>query len=158
LSLQSEEEARYRLTLAEGYLERARKALASEDFSDTVSEAQLCVENAAKAVVSCFRIPGWSHDPSAELREVLESNQLEIKKSLGSDFLRKLGWLAEASHLVAPEHGRASYGDFREEYRHGFYIPRKMPEERWAMLRLPSRQRQSLLWHGTLNKARNRLD
>jgi len=111
LSLQSEEETRYRLTLAEGYLERARKALASEDFSDTVSEAQLCVENAAKAVVSCFRIPGWSHDPSAELREVLESNQLEIKKSLGSDFLRKLGWLAEASHLVAPEHGRASYGD-----------------------------------------------
>ena len=107
MSLQSEEETRYRLTLAEGYLERARKALASEDFSDTVSEAQLCVENAAKAVVSCFRIPGWSHDPSAELREVLESNQLEIKK---------------------------------------------------FMLRLPSRQRQSLLWHGTLNKARNRLD
>jgi len=38
-------------------MERARKALASGDFADTMGEAQLSVEDSAKAVISCFQIP-----------------------------------------------------------------------------------------------------
>lgn len=111
MSLNSEEEARYRLDLAKGYLNRARKALASRDFMDTVAEAQLSTENAVKAVISCFQIPSWSHDPSVELREVLEGNKPRIVELLGARFLTKLEEAAEVVHAIAPEHGRASYGD-----------------------------------------------
>jgi hypothetical protein len=30
-----------------------------EDFASTIGEAQLSVENSAKAVISCFQIPSW---------------------------------------------------------------------------------------------------
>ena len=111
MSLDSKEEAIYRLELTEGYLERAEKAFARRDFADTVAEAQLSVENAAKAVISCFQIPSWSHDPSEELLDIVKNNQPKIAELLGSEFLKRLERLAERVHIIAPEHGRASYGD-----------------------------------------------
>ena len=111
MRLNSKEEALYRLDLAKGYLERAEKAFAMRDFADTVAEAQLSVENAAKAVISCFQIPTWSHDHSEELLDVAKNNQLKIADLLGSGFIRRLELLAERVHVIAPEHGRASYGD-----------------------------------------------
>lgn len=111
LSLNPGEEALYRLELAGGYLERARKALALGDFADTMAEAQLSVENSAKAVISCFRIPSWSHDPSEELLDVMEENQPKIIQLLGEEFLERLKGMAEKAHIMAPEHGRSTYGD-----------------------------------------------
>ena len=111
MSLNPREEALYRLELARGYLERARKALALGDFADTMGEAQLSVENSAKAVISCFQIPSWSHDPSEELLDVIKYNQLSIIELLGEEFLRRLIELAEKVHVIAPEHGRSTYGD-----------------------------------------------
>ena len=49
MSLNPKEEALYRLELAGGYLDRARKAFALGDFADTMAEAQLSVENSAMA-------------------------------------------------------------------------------------------------------------
>jgi len=111
LSLNPREEALYRLELARGYLERAKKALASCDFADTIGEAQLSMENSAKAVISCFQIPSWSHDPSEELLDVIKSNKLRIIELLGEEFLRRLRELADKVHFIAPEHGRSTYGD-----------------------------------------------
>lgn len=111
MSLNPKEEALYRLELARGHLERARKALALGDFADTMGEAQLSVENSAKAVISCFQIPSWSHDPSEELLDVIKSNRLRIIELLGEEFLRRLKGLAEKVHVIAPEHGRSTYGD-----------------------------------------------
>lgn len=111
MSLNSMEEALYRLELAKGYLERARKALALQDFAGTMSEAQLSVENSAKAVVSCFQIPSWSHDPGEELLEVIADNRTRIIQLLGERFLKRLKDLAEKVHTIAPEHGRSTYGD-----------------------------------------------
>jgi len=78
-----------------------------------VEEAQLCIENAAKAVISCFQIPSWSHNPSDELHEVIAENRSKILHFADSALIQRLEALAEAAHLVAPEHGRASYGDIR---------------------------------------------
>ena len=111
MSLDSRDEAKYRADLADGHLERARKALSRADFADTVSEAQLSIENAAKAVISCFQIPSWSHDPSEELKDIIEDNKSRILNLLGPDFPRILEELADSAHTVAPEHGRATYGD-----------------------------------------------
>lgn len=111
LSLNPRKEAFYRLELAKGYLERARTALALKDFASTIGEAQLSVENSAKAVISCFQIPSWYHDPSEELLEVTENNRTRIVQLLGEDFMKRLKDLAEKAHAIAPEHGRSTYGD-----------------------------------------------
>ncbi|MEM2144330.1 MAG: HEPN domain-containing protein [Candidatus Jordarchaeaceae archaeon] len=109
--MNSEEEAKYRLTLAEGYLRRAEEALTREDHFAVISNSQLAVENSAKAVISCFRIPSWSHDPSSELLEVIEENRDKIEKRINSSIFHGLSTLASYSRNLAPEHGRMSYGD-----------------------------------------------
>lgn len=111
MSLDSRDEAKYRAELADGHLERARKAMSRADFADTMSEAQLSIENAAKAVISCFQIPSWSHDPSEELRDIVKDNRSRILNLLGPDFPQILEELAYDAHTVAPEHGRVTYGD-----------------------------------------------
>jgi HEPN domain-containing protein len=105
------EDVKYRLELARDHLEGARKALEVREFAIAVGEAQLSIENAAKAVISCFRIPTWSHDPSEELREIVKEKEGRIVETLGPDFLAKLEELASLAHEVAPEHGRVAYGD-----------------------------------------------
>jgi len=109
--MRSEEEARYRLSLARGRLRRALEAHERGDYLGCVSEGQLSVENAAKAVIAVFSVPSWSHDPSAELREVLTQNRENIVRKLGAEFASDLEELASVSEELAPEHGRATYGD-----------------------------------------------
>lgn len=109
--MRSEEEARYRLSLARGRLRRAAEALRRGDYLACISEAQLCAENAAKAVIAVFRVPSWSHDPSSELREVLTRNGRNIAGRLGPELVGELEEVASAAEDLAPEHGRATYGN-----------------------------------------------
>lgn len=53
----------------------------------------------------------WSHDPSEELLDVITGNQPRIIQVLGEEFLKRLKDLAEKVHVIAPEHGRSTYGD-----------------------------------------------
>ncbi|MEX2706848.1 MAG: hypothetical protein Q6352_016575 [Candidatus Freyrarchaeum guaymaensis] len=48
--MNSEEEASYRLTLAEGYLKRAQDAATHKDYLSVISNSQLAVENSAKTI------------------------------------------------------------------------------------------------------------
>ena len=104
--MNSEEEASYRLTLAEGYLKRAQEAATHKDYLSVISNSQLAVENSAKTIISCFRIPSWSHDPSGELLEVEEENRDKIQQRIGSDILNDFKILALFCRDLAPEHGR----------------------------------------------------
>ena len=36
-----------------------------------------------KAVIACFRIPSWTHDPSEELRSIVEEHGSMIRIKLG---------------------------------------------------------------------------
>jgi len=96
-------EVSYRVKLAERYLADAEGALRREDFRGTVAASQLAAENAAKAVIAVHRIPSWSHDPSHELREVAELLPPSAK-ALAEE-------LASIAEPLAPEHGRATYGE-----------------------------------------------
>jgi len=96
-------EVLYRLKLAEHYLKDANEAYKRGDFRGTVASSQLSVENSAKAVIAFFRVPSWSHNPSPELRELLANIPLEVK-SLAEK-------IAEMAETLAPEHGRATYGE-----------------------------------------------
>ena len=96
-------EVSYRLRLAELYLMDAENAFKRGDFRAVVASSQLSAENAAKAVIAVFRVPSWSHDPSPELRE-LRNRVPEAVRGL-------LDELADIAEELAPEHGRATYGE-----------------------------------------------
>jgi HEPN domain-containing protein len=93
----------FRAKLAREYLEDAEARLRDGDFRGCVQYSQLAVENAAKAVVATRRVPSWTHDPSAELLQLLGEFPPERRE--------KISRLAEISSKLAPEHGRTTYGE-----------------------------------------------
>lgn len=103
MKLDSREEISYRVKIAERYLKEASNAYRRRDYRLVVASSQLSVENAAKAVIAVFRIPSWSHDPSNELLELLNQLPEHIK-----NYAREL---ANIARTLAPEHGRATYGE-----------------------------------------------
>lgn len=112
-------EVEYRAQLAHEYLEDAEHSLRSNDFKGCVQNSQLATENAAKAVVATRRTPSWGDDPSPEL--------LEVAKELDSQQEAKAKRLAELSSQLAPEHGRATYGEPER-----FATPRMLCDRRAA--------------------------
>lgn len=52
INMQSTEQVRYRLRLAEGFLEEARQDISSQRWRSCVDNSQLAVENAAKALLA----------------------------------------------------------------------------------------------------------
>jgi HEPN domain-containing protein len=96
-------EVRYRYRLAVEHLERAGRLFSLSDWAGTISASQLAVENFAKAVVSVFEVPTWSHDPSNQLNGLM--------KKLPSDIEDLVKELASLVREMAPEHGRTSYGE-----------------------------------------------
>nr|MDO8062830.1 HEPN domain-containing protein [Candidatus Freyrarchaeum guaymaensis] len=96
-------EVSYRAKLATRYLKEAEDAFRRRDYRGTVASSQLSAENSAKAIVALFRVPSWSHDPSHELLEVIHEMPAELR-GLAEE-------LAEIARRLAPEHGRATYGE-----------------------------------------------
>jgi len=103
LKLNPRGEVLYRIRLAAMYLRDAEEAAKRKDYRGAVASSQLCAENAAKAVVALFRVPSWSHDPSHELLEVAQHLEPELRERAGE--------LADIARRLAPEHGRATYGE-----------------------------------------------
>jgi hypothetical protein len=64
-------DAQYRLKVAQGFLVEARQDVDLGRWRSAVDNAQLAVENAAKAVLSLAGPVGRSHNPAMQLRQVL---------------------------------------------------------------------------------------
>jgi HEPN domain-containing protein len=96
-------EIRYRIKLAQQYLNDAEEAFKRNDWRTVVASSQLCAENAAKAVIVFFKVPSWSHDPSPEL--------IDLLNNVSSDLRTLIEELAEIVQNLAPEHGRSTYGE-----------------------------------------------
>ncbi|MEM2553784.1 MAG: HEPN domain-containing protein [Nitrososphaerota archaeon] len=96
-------EVRYRIKLAQFYLKDAEEAFKRNDWRTTVSSSQLCAENAARAVVSFFKIPSWSHDPSSELIDIVDKIPNGLEELINE--------LVSIVRSLAPEHGRSTYGE-----------------------------------------------
>lgn len=103
MSINPLSESRYRYRLAMEYLERAEKLFSLEDWVGTVSASQLAIENLAKTIIAIFEIPTWSHDPSAQLDNIIGK--------LPSDIVEDAKKLANLAMEIAPEHGRTTYGE-----------------------------------------------
>ena len=67
-------ELEYRLALANEHLRRAETYCPLGDWAGCVHYSQLYIENFAKALISMYEVPTWSHDPSNQLLTLL--NQL----------------------------------------------------------------------------------
>lgn len=96
-------EVKYRIKLAKNYLNDAQEAFKRGDWRMVVSSSQLCTEDAAKAVIAFFKVPSWSHDPSPELSDIVDSIPFEAR-NLAKE-------LANIVRALAPEHGRSTYGE-----------------------------------------------
>ncbi|MGC8961462.1 MAG: HEPN domain-containing protein [Candidatus Bathyarchaeia archaeon] len=103
MEIDPSEEVVYRLNLAREHFQAMLKRVRVEDWVGVVQASQLVVENSAKAVAAHFIIPSWSQDPSDEL--------LEVSEKLPEALRGKAVELAAIARELAPEHGRASYGE-----------------------------------------------
>ncbi len=101
--LDPESEVNYRVRLAQRYLLDAEDAYKRGDYREVVAPSQLVAENAAKAVIAVYRVPSWTHDPSHELLELTTQMPRELEPLVLE--------LAEIARSLAPERGRAVYGE-----------------------------------------------
>ncbi|MGB9775573.1 MAG: HEPN domain-containing protein [Anaerolineae bacterium] len=98
--MDTREEAFRLLKEAREDLERATRYAGFQDWVTVVLYAQLATEKAAKAVIACFESPEWTHDPSSQMRRLVERGVVpEAFLGMASD-VRK----------AAPWHGRSTYG------------------------------------------------
>jgi len=103
--LNSGEMAR-RLRDAEDCLRLARQAFQEGSYRGSLQNSQVCVELSAKTVISVFEEPQWTHDPSGQLKKILETHADKINQPI----LKKLLQLADDAHVIAPWHGWTVYG------------------------------------------------
>jgi len=96
----------YRLKVAQGFLEESRQDVQLRRWRSAVDNAQLAVENSAKAVLSLVAPIGKTHNPALQLRENLS------KGHFPADIAEKVERLAEcAEQLGFDVHIQTDYGD-----------------------------------------------
>ena len=96
----------YRLRIAQGFLEESRQDLGLSRWRSAVDNAQLAVENAAKAVLALIAPVGRTHNPAPLLRQALDEGRFD---SAHQAALRRL---AECAELLGFDiHVQTDYGD-----------------------------------------------
>ena len=104
--MRGRDSALYRLRLAQGFLEEARQDVELSRWRSAVDNAQLAVENAAKAVLALLSPIGRTHHPGPLLRLALQRGQ--IPSRLHGHVER----IAELSELLGVDvHVQTDYGD-----------------------------------------------
>lgn len=100
------EDVLYRLELARGFLREAQEDLSLRRWRAAVSQAQLSVENALKAVISLFIPVAKTHDPARILLTLIA--RVQIPPRWQSEVQR----LAEMGRPLGPQlHVQTDYGD-----------------------------------------------
>lgn len=96
----------YRLTLARGFLNEAQQDISLKRWRSAVDNAQLSIENSAKAVLALLGPVGRTHQPAVFLRQAVQSETFPTDENI------KVNRLAELSELLGPDvHIQTDYGD-----------------------------------------------
>ncbi len=69
------EEARYRMRLAEGFLDEARQDVELKRWRSCIDNSQLAAENAGKTALALLGPVGRTHNPAVLLRQALEDGR-----------------------------------------------------------------------------------
>ena len=100
-------DAKYRLRIAQGFLEESRQDVALTRWRSAVDNAQLATENAAKAVLALVGPVGRTHQPALLLRQALH-----IFSPSHQQYVERLSEQAEM--LGFDVHVQTDYGDEME--------------------------------------------
>lgn len=104
--MNSHKEVDYRLKLSEGFLKEAEQDFRLKRWRSCVDNAQLCVENAGKAILTLFGVSPKTHEPAKHLSLIINDETIpedirSMIKDLLPDFLT----------LGLEEHFMTDYGD-----------------------------------------------
>ncbi|MBI4523632.1 MAG: HEPN domain-containing protein [Deltaproteobacteria bacterium] len=103
-------DAEFRLRLAEGFLAEAEEDIRLSRWRSCVDNAQMCVENAAKAVIAM-------RGPVPKVHQLEEALAKLLKDTTLKSLRKEIAILQEiAGKLGFEEHVRTDYGD-ESEYR-----------------------------------------
>ncbi|MBI4788204.1 MAG: HEPN domain-containing protein [Chloroflexi bacterium] len=89
-----------------GYLREAEEEFSEKHWWTTVANAQLAIENAAKAVIALFEPVEKVHDPSRQLQRILDRNP--VPESITKRMVVVIGFFPQHGHA---EHIKATYGE-----------------------------------------------
>ena len=70
--MQPKKQSAYRLHLCEGFLKEAEQDFGLKRWRSCVDNSQLSVENAGKAIIAIFAPVEKTHDPSLQLKRIIE--------------------------------------------------------------------------------------
>jgi len=99
-------EVEYRLRVAYGFLNESRQDFSLNRWRSAVDNAQLAVENAAKAVLALVAPVGRTHNPAPLLRQVLDEGRFELA------YQGAVQRLAECAEILGFDiHVQTDYGD-----------------------------------------------
>lgn len=99
-------EVEYRLRIAYGFLNESRQDLALNRWRSVVDNAQLAVENAAKAVLALVAPVGRTHNPAPLLRQALDEGRFDVAQQSA------VQRLAECAEILGFDiHVQTDYGD-----------------------------------------------
>lgn len=104
--MNSHEEVDYRLKLSDGFLKEAEQDFSLKRWRSCVDNAQLCVENAGKAILTLFGVSPKTHEPAKHFSliindETIPENIRAIVKDILPEFLA----------LGLEQHFMTDYGD-----------------------------------------------
>lgn len=99
-------DAGYRLRLAQGFLHEVRQDIPLARWRSAVDNAQMAIENAAKAVLALIGPVSRSHHPHHQIRQGLAMNVFPSHRRAD---IERLAQLAEG--MGADVHIRTDYGD-----------------------------------------------
>ena len=100
------EDGEYRKRLAEGFLNEARHNLQHGLWRSCVDNSQLSMENACKMVIALLEPVEKTHNPSRQLKRLLETGRLGKKYGTQVDQI-----VAIVDRFGLEEHFMTDYGD-----------------------------------------------
>jgi len=101
-----DQDAAYRLRVAQGFLDEARQDVELGRWRSAVDNSQLAVENAAKAVLALLGPVGRTHNPALRLRQALAESLFPAPQA------GRVRLLAEKAELLGIDvHIQTDYGD-----------------------------------------------
>jgi len=101
------EDSLYRLRVAVEFLDTAERNFAQGDWARCVQQAQIAVENAAKAILAYVEPVPRTHEPHRQL-EALLATMPELPNNIVASVKVVI---AACQHLGMREHVLATYGD-----------------------------------------------
>jgi len=101
--MDTKEESTRLLREAKEDLDRATRYSELKDWVTVIHYSQLAIEKSAKALISCFEAFEWTHNPSGQLKKMVE------KGLLNDGFGETVSYVKDA----APWHGRSTYGGLK---------------------------------------------